>query len=74
MKIGQFKKNKKKYLLVVYNGQVYQNNSRLSPNTVDLVRNLGKKNLTSKILELIKNKKLKKILNKEELIYKKYKP
>ena len=43
MKIGQFKKNKKKYLLIVYNGQVYQNNSRLSPNTVDLVRNLGKK-------------------------------
>ena len=74
MKIGQFKKNKKKYLLVVYNGQVYQNNSRLSPNTVDLVRNLGKKNLTSKILELIKNSKFKKILNKEELIYKKYKP
>ena len=35
---------------------------------------LRKKNLTSKILELIKNSKFKKILNKEELIYKKYKP
>jgi len=70
MKIGQFKLNGEKKIIIIDNGNVYQNIENFSPHTIDLINELRDEYLSEKILNLIKNKKFVKISDDEQFIEK----
>ena len=70
MKIGQFKKNGEKKLIVIDNNNVYENSFEQNPNTNELIKSIKFENLSKLIKELIKSNKLIKISENEDFLYK----